>query len=99
MNNETSYPDQLQAALKLVITLNEPSRRRIISILEKEPATPTMMANEMYVPCDNVAQHLKILRDARIVTRHRSGIWIYYTLNKRRYNSLKMLIKHIHSFI
>lgn len=68
-------PDPVFAALA------DPTRRRLIESLAREPATATALAGELPITRQAVAKHLAALRAAELVDVERVGREVRYTLD------------------
>jgi DNA-binding transcriptional ArsR family regulator len=73
-----------QPLLELVASrlqaVGEPTRMRIIALLEKREATVQDLADELAVTHQNVSKHLGVLRGVGIVTRRKEGSKVWYAL-------------------
>jgi DNA-binding transcriptional ArsR family regulator len=61
--------------------LGDPSRRAIVICLADRPRAVGELAEELPISRPAVSQHLKILKDAGLVTDHASGTRRVYRLN------------------
>lgn len=61
--------------------LAEPLRWRIVQLLANEELCVCHLTEELGVAQPLVSHHLKILRDAQVVTSDRWRYWTYYRLN------------------
>jgi DNA-binding transcriptional ArsR family regulator len=62
-------------------TLGDPTRRAIVLSLAQQPRAVVDLAAELPVSRPAVSQHLKVLKDAGLVTEHASGNRRIYELN------------------
>jgi len=60
--------------------LADPTRVRLLVLLEEEEATVQALADKMPSTPQNISRHLSILHRAGIVSRRRKGTSIYYSL-------------------
>jgi len=60
----------------------EPSRLRILRLLASKPLTVNDIVDRMKLSQSTVSRHLRVLRDAGILTDRRDGQCVYYSLNK-----------------
>ena len=65
----------------LLKVLAEPLRWRIVELLAVEELCVCHLAEELGVAQPLVSHHLKVLRDAELVTGQRWRYWTYYRLN------------------
>ncbi len=67
-------------ALDTIRVLAEPMRWRIVELLAAEELCVCHLVEELDVPQPLVSHHLKVLRDAGLVTSDRFRYWTYYRL-------------------
>jgi ArsR family transcriptional regulator, arsenate/arsenite/antimonite-responsive transcriptional repressor len=72
----------------LLKVLAEPLRWRIAELLAAEELCVCHLAEELGVAQPLVSHHLKVLRDAELVTTERWRYWTYYRLNTDRVTDL-----------
>ena len=58
------------------------TRIKIIELLKAEPLSVNTMADALGVTQSAVSQHLRVLKQAGLVTDERKGYHIFYSLNK-----------------
>ena len=63
------------------IALGDPTRRAIFEHLAERPRAVGELADELPVSRPAVSQHLKVLKDARLVSDRREGTRRIYQLN------------------
>ncbi|WP_192809450.1 ArsR/SmtB family transcription factor [Actinomadura rudentiformis] len=61
--------------------LGDPTRRAIVACLAERPRAVGELANELPVSRPAVSQHLKVLKDAGLVTERAAGTRRIYRLN------------------
>ena len=61
--------------------LGDPTRRAIFERLADRPATVSELAGELPVSRPAVSQHLRVLKDAGLVTERREGTRRLYRIN------------------
>jgi DNA-binding transcriptional ArsR family regulator len=66
--------DQVFAALA------DPTRRQLLEALGQRPCSATTLAALVPVSRQAVARHLTVLRDSRLVTSHRAGKEVLFTV-------------------
>jgi DNA-binding transcriptional ArsR family regulator len=67
--------------LSVLAVLADPTRRALLDSLRREPLPVGELARQMPVSRPAVSQHLKILKEARLVLEHRRGTRHYFGLN------------------
>ena len=61
--------------------LGDPTRRRIFELLARHPSTVGELARQLPVSRPAVSQHLRVLRDAGLVTTRAEGTRLVYQVN------------------
>jgi len=64
-----------------MVALADPTRRALLDLLRHEPLPVGELARRMPVSRPAVSQHLKILKEARLVREHRRGTRHYFRLD------------------
>ena len=71
-------PAQLQAVADLFAVRSEPSRLRILQMLQRRPATVGEIVNASGMKQANVSKQLGILHDVGVLSREREGNAVRY---------------------
>lgn len=61
--------------------LNDPTRRKILEILQEKDLTAGEIAERFHISWPSVSHHLDLLKQAKLVTTEKEGQFIYYSLN------------------
>ena len=61
--------------------LGDPTRRAIVACLAERPRAVGELADELPISRPAVSQHLRVLKDAGLVTDHAAGTRRFYRLN------------------
>lgn len=61
--------------------LSDPTRREVVRLLARGPATPTQLAGDLPVTRQAVTKHLNVLRAAGLVAHRREGREVRYRLD------------------
>ena len=72
--------------------LCEPTRCRIVSLLAQKAYCVSALATLLGISAPAVSQHLKVLRDADIVTCEKYGYHTHYKLDKERLSRIAQSI-------
>jgi DNA-binding transcriptional ArsR family regulator len=64
----------------LIRVLANPKRLMILTLLGRGPSTVTEIAHQLDLSLQNTSQHLRLMRDRRIVRAQRDGREVRYTL-------------------
>lgn len=78
--------------LNLIKALADDNRMKIVELLQKYNYCVGSLAKELEISDSAVSQHLKILREVKIVEKLMIGHFCYYQVNK---NTLRELSKNI----
>ena len=76
-------------ARKLLKALSEPLRLQIIESLLGGELCVCDIINEIGLAQSKISFHLKVLKDAGLITDRQAGRWVYYQLNIDSLNSLQ----------
>jgi DNA-binding transcriptional ArsR family regulator len=70
---------------RVFAALADPTRRELLETLSKRPAcSATVLAAEAPVSRQAVAKHLAVLRESRLVTSHRAGKEVLFTVRTQQ---------------
>jgi len=61
--------------------LNDPTRRAILDLLREGPRTAGDIAERFNLSKPTISHHLDLLRQAELVTSHKQGLYITYSLS------------------
>ena len=62
-------------------------------IVDKKEVNVNVIYGLLQIEQSITSQHLKVLRDANLVSTRRDGKMIYYTFNEERYSEIESAIK------
>ncbi|MGH2460891.1 MAG: ArsR/SmtB family transcription factor [Chloroflexota bacterium] len=79
---------------RLFRALGDETRVQIVRLLatQEEPLCVCHVEAAFSLSQPTISHHLKVLRDARLVTAERHGVWIYYRLNPERLGALRKFV-------
>ncbi|TVT43274.1 winged helix-turn-helix transcriptional regulator [Hymenobacter setariae] len=60
--------------------LHDPTRRAILELLREGPLTAGDIAEQFHLSKPTISHHLDLLRQAELVTSHKQGLYITYSL-------------------
>jgi ArsR family transcriptional regulator len=60
--------------------LNDPTRRAILDLLREGPLTAGDITERFNLSKPTISHHLDLLRQAELVTSHKQGLYITYSL-------------------
>ncbi|MBT3989306.1 MAG: winged helix-turn-helix transcriptional regulator [Rhodospirillaceae bacterium] len=73
----------------IFLALGDPTRRSVLEALRHQPMTVGMLAKQMPVSRPAVSQHLKILKEAELVTVTPKGASNEYALNRKGLDEIR----------
>src|SRR5512147_2200055 len=73
----------------LLSALGDPTRQQIVEQLRGGPCTVSQLAERLPVTRPAVSQHLKVLREAGLVTESRAGVRHYFALDSASLDALR----------
>jgi ArsR family transcriptional regulator, arsenate/arsenite/antimonite-responsive transcriptional repressor len=83
--------------VQLFRALGDETRLQIVRLLARqaEPLCVCHVEAAFNLAQPTISHHLKVLREAGLVTTKRRGVWIYYRLNRARFGRLQELAQLI----
>ncbi len=76
-----SHGDTVVDAVRLLRTLSDPTRLRLLGVLQRGEHNVTDLCRELRLPQPTVSHHLGLLRSAGLVANRREGKQVYYSRN------------------
>lgn len=76
-----SHADSVGDAVRLLRTLSDSTRLRLLRVLQRGEHNVTDLCRELGLPQPTVSHHLGLLRSANLVANRRDGKQVYYSLN------------------
>ncbi len=74
--------------IKVFRALAEPTRQRIVKLLAFESMYVCQLEEILQIGQSNISQHLRILKEARLVSEEKQGWWTLYRLNREYLDGL-----------
>ena len=74
--------DDTEKLARIFKVLSVDARVRIIQLLKSRPFCVNALARQLGITAAAVSQHLRVLRDAELVTSDRQGYYVHYQINK-----------------
>ncbi len=72
----------IEKKARIFKVLSEANRVRIIELLKERDLCVNALANRLDITPAAVSQHMRILRDADIVTSEKNGYFVHYGINR-----------------
>src|SRR5437764_10509083 len=75
---------EIASQVKLLSALADPTRLQIVEMLGglDEPVCVCDIVSQFDLGQPTISHHLKVLREAGLVTWEKRGLWVYYSLNR-----------------
>ena len=86
---------KIEESSSLLRALSHPLRISIVNLISaKQPVMVYKIHTELELDQSITSQHLKILRDAKVVNTSRQGKFIYYSINEAKVmNAIKSILR------
>ena len=82
MDHETAVAaDPVGDVVVMLRTLSDPTRLRLLSVLQRGEQSVTALCDELHLAQPTVSHHLGRLRSARLVANRRAGKRVFYSIN------------------
>ena len=93
----TRTPVDSERSVQLFHALSDPTRLSIIKRLRLGERCVCDLTDALDAAQSRLSFHLKVLKDAELVTDRREGRWMYYTLNTDRLEEMAQLVEELAS--
>lgn len=92
MHKQTLRVEEVANILKV---LGDPTRLTMLKLIEKEPCCVCEFVEIFDISQPAISQHVRKLKDVRLVMEERRGQWVFYHINKENlYFTLVQNILH-----
>ena len=81
VKDHVAAADQVGDVVGLLRTLSDPTRLRLLSVLQGGEHSVTALCDQLNLAQPTVSHHLGRLRSARLVANRRDGKQVFYSLN------------------
>ncbi|NJL49211.1 MAG: winged helix-turn-helix transcriptional regulator [Leptolyngbyaceae cyanobacterium SM2_5_2] len=85
----TSTQIQAGAVIAKFKALADPFRFEVVELLQQQEMCVCDLRDRMDIAQSKLSFHLKILREAGLITARQDGRWIYYSLNRPEFMELE----------
>ncbi len=79
----SARPESLGDVARFLRTLSDPTRLRLLGILQDGEQNVTALRRTLALPQPTVSHHLALLRSAGLVANRRDGKQVFYSLNRQ----------------
>lgn len=91
----TQATTDIARAAQLFQALSDETRLEIIALLESGERCVCELQDSLDAAQSRLSFHLKVLRDAGIVTDRRDGRWSYYELNRSAFDDAEATLREL----
>jgi ArsR family transcriptional regulator len=82
----------MKVLVKIFKALSDPSRVRIIKMLENKPLCVCEMTSILNLATSTVSKHLYLLREADLIIDEKEGKWVNYRLNPAGQENIRKIL-------
>lgn len=91
--------DKETAELDAVMTaLANKQRRQIVSMLSLQPASIQQLAERLHVSLPAIHRHIKVLEDAALIQRKKSGRTNFVAIHRKGLQALQAWVMQYHAY-
>ncbi|WP_438312507.1 ArsR/SmtB family transcription factor [Sporosarcina sp. FA9] len=93
----TTLTIDLQRASQLLKLLGDPTRLTMMKLLQSHECCVCEFVEIFEMSQPAISQHLRKLRDIKVVNEERRGQWIFFSINKNHedYPFIKSILEHL----
>lgn len=79
-------PEETTEEVKLLAAMADPTRLQIVAMLagQQEALCVCEIQPHFDLGQPTISHHLKVLRDAHLVTWEKRGLWVYYSIDRSK---------------
>ena len=93
----------METLIKVFKALSDETRLKILMIISRKVMSQKGISKHLQISDSAVSQHIKILKEANILTGYKEGYYVFYRINEEVFNECIFFMKFInddnHSFI
>ena len=72
----------METIVKIFKALSDETRLKILMIISSKVICQRGISNHLQISDSAVSQHIKILKDANIITGYKEGYYVFYKINE-----------------
>lgn len=91
-------PDQDAALDRVLVALANPHRRAIVHLLGLQPYAITQLAETRGLSLPAIHKHLRVIEEAGLITRRKSGRTTFLTLRRKPLQQLQSWVGEFHPY-
>ena len=88
----------MEELLTKLKALSDDTRLKLVILLLNNDYCGKALAKRLSVSESAVSQHLKVLREAKLVKGEKRGYWVHYSVNKERLKELAQQIVNLEQY-
>ena len=85
----------METLVKIFKALSDETRLKILIIIYSKTMCQTGISNHLQISDSAVSQHIKVLKDANIITGYKEGYYVFYKINGDVFNECINFMKSI----
>ena len=85
----------MENLVKIFKALSDETRLKILMIISSKVICQKGISRHLQISDSAVSQHIKILKDANILTGYKEGYYVFYTINDKVFNECISFMKFI----
>ena len=85
----------MENLVKVFKALSDETRIKILMIISSKTICQKGISRHLQISDSAVSQHIKILKDANILTGYKEGYYVFYTINDKVFNECISFMKFI----
>ena len=89
MDEPVIEADTVGTAVRLLRTLSDPTRLRLLGVLQQGEQNVSGLCRRLELPQPTISHHLGLLRSAGLVSNRRDGKQVFYSLNGKAVSQLE----------
>ena len=89
MDEPVIEADAVSTAVRLLRTLSDPTRLRLLGVLQQGEQNVSGLCRRLDLPQPTISHHLGLLRSAGLVSNRRDGKQVFYSLNGKAVSQLE----------
>ena len=85
----------METLVKIFKALSDETRLKILIIISSKTMCQKGISNHLQISDSAVSQHIKVLKDANIITGYKEGYYVFYKINGDVFNECINFMKSI----
>lgn len=85
----------MESLVKVFKALSDETRLKILMIISRKVMCQKGISKHLQISDSAVSQHIKILKEANILTGYKDGYYVFYSINQEVFNDCISFMKFI----